>query len=114
MTPEIPPMPHPIGKTEKMVMREITTKNINPPPDQGMGHGPAGVTRKTIGVHFRNAGVHQNEKNTGVHENTNVPHNDHTDPQNDPIIKIENMTDGTEEEDENEEWEEASMGSEER
>ena len=32
----------------------------------------------------------------------NTLHNDHNDPQNDPIIKIENTTDATEE-DENEE-----------
>ena len=41
----------------------------------------------------------------------NAPQNDHHDPQNDPIIKIENTTDATED-DKSQELEEASMGSE--
>ena len=37
------------------------------------------------------------QENTGVQENTNAPQNDQNEPQNDPIIKIENKTDATEE-----------------
>ena len=72
-----------------------------------MGQGPTGVTRQNILVHYWNAGVHQNkihtetekaevQENEGVQANTNAPHNDHHDPQNDSIIKIENTTDTTE------------------
>ena len=72
-----------------------------------MGQGPVWVTRKTTGVHYWNAGVYQNEMhteienegvqdNSGVQYNTNTPNNDHNDPKNYPIIKIENTTDATE------------------
>ena len=105
-------------------------KNIHPPPDREMAQGPVGVIdigdiQRNAGVHqthlHRNVGVQQNEmQNVGVHtetenaevqENTNSPQNDHNDPQNDPITKIENTTDATEE-DEHYELKEASMGSE--
>ena len=83
-----------------------------------MEQGPSGLMRKNTEVNNQNAGLHQNEiENTGVQENTevqenmNAPQNDQKDPKNHPIIRIENMTDATEE-DENEELEEAYMVSE--
>ena len=57
---------------------------------------------------IENEGV---QDNAGVQYNTNTPNNDHNDPKNYPIIKIENTTDAIEEEeDENDEVEEAYMG----
>ena len=67
-----------------------------------MGQGTVGVTRQNTRIHYQNIVLHPNEmhtetENAGLQENTSAPQNVHNDPNNDPIIKIQNTTDAKEE-----------------
>ena len=61
MNPRIPPTPPSDGEDNNHGdERYDNNTNINPPPEQEIGQGPAGVTRPKTGVHYQDVGVHQN------------------------------------------------------